>query len=80
MTLPLEKYKDMVGISQSFSADSISEDCSEPRDRSNSSASSDGLFVLDEIAGEIANEPNENIRFSAYVKHLFSKKFWKAKR
>lgn len=71
-----DKYKDVVGLSQSFSNDSISEDFTESRDRSSSSASSDGLFILDEVA----NEQDENIRFSAYVKYLFTKKFWKPKR
>ena len=70
-----DKYKDLGTYTESSSRDSLSEDYSEARARSNSSVSSDGQFVLEEIA----NEPNEHIRFSTYVKYLFTKKFWKSK-
>ena len=70
-----DKYKDLGALTESGSRDSLSEDYSESRARSNSSVSSDGQFVLEEIA----NEPNEHIRFSTYVKYLFTKKFWKSK-
>ena len=70
-----DKYKDLGAFTESSSRDSLSEDYSESRARSNSSVSSDGQFILEEIA----NEPDEHIRFSTYVKYLFTKKFWKSK-